>query len=334
MTATIATPIKTETPPCRVCLSSTPRTRGEIWMNGELLGRMVQCQTCGLRFLSPRPTQAQRDLLYAQEYNAELPGAHSETRFASVQRDQDRALARFRYYLDQFSDRAARRHGRPRLLDVGAGTGQLLELARGRGWDVSSVERSEDACRYLRERFGADSVVGRDLTDLRNEAARYDAVVMAHVIEHLPDPLAALRIVRRLLVPGGRLLVATPNEVSLYERLWQARQRWRGQGAANPYVAIAWRRGRWHRTPTQQDAHGLIEFQILTTEHLYFFTRTTLGRLLDRAGFSRIRWASGTLAPANSRLGRLLRNDPINRLLLPLGLQAELVALADTEVSG
>ena len=324
--------LETETPLCILCSIGASRTLGEIRMDGQLLARMVQCEQCGLRFLSPRPAQAQRDWLYEQEYDPDLPGEHGETRFQSVQGDQDRARTRFDRYLDQVEPiRKVRSGGERRLLDVGAGTGQLLALARERGWAVAAVEPSGDACQSLREQFGAGSVVGRDLADLRDGVESYDAVIMAHVIEHLPDPLAALRSAWRLLAPGGRLVVATPNEASLYEWLWQARQRWRGGGPANSYVAIVWRNGRWYRMPIRQDHQGLIEFQILTTEHLYFFTRHTLGQLFQRAGFSRLRWARGSVATANSRLGRLLRNDSINRALFLLGLQAELVAVADKE---
>ncbi|OGO50359.1 MAG: hypothetical protein A2148_12330 [Chloroflexi bacterium RBG_16_68_14] len=330
-TSTLAT-VKTETPPCALCPVDAPRTLGEIWMDGQMLGRMVQCQQCGLRYLSPRPSQMQRDWLYEQEYDVDLSGEHGETRFQSVQTDQDRALGRFRRYLGQLKTPQTGAGGRrPRLLDVGAGTGQLLALAQECGWDVSAIERSEDACRFLQKRFGSAAVVGCDLADVQGAAESYDAVIMAHVIEHLPDPLAALRRVQRLLSPGGRLLVATPNDASLYERIWQLRQRWRGGGVANPYVAIGWENGCWRRTPTRQDTRGLIEFQILTTEHVYFFTRTTLRRVLERAGFSGIRWAPGSVAPANSRLGRLLQSDPVNRLLFFLSRQAELMVVADRD---
>lgn len=330
MTATTMPHIKTEVPTCVLCQIDGRDTLGEIWLNDELVGRMVQCAQCGLRFLSPRPIEAQRNWLYAQEYGLDLRGANGEARFDSVHADQERGLVRFRRYLDQLEPTRTKTVGKePRLLDIGAGTGQLLELARERGWAPYAIEQSEDACQHLRERLGTRAVVGRDLTDL-HEAASYDAIVMAHVIEHLPDPLAALRGVRRLLAPGGRLVVATPNDVSLYERLWQARQRRRGQGLANPYVAIAWRDGQWYRTPTQQDPRGLVEFQILTTEHLFFFTRATLGRMLHRVGFNRVGWASGSVSSANSRFGRLLRNDPVNRALFLAGLQSELVAVAET----
>ena len=330
MTATRLPAIETETTSCTLCSFSASRTRGEIRMDGQLVGRMVHCERCGLRFLSPRPTQRQRDWLYEQEYHSGLPGEHGETRFASVKADQDLALVRFGRYLAQVEGiRRTKREGRARLLDIGAGTGQLLELARERGWDVSAIERSGEACQYLAGRYGPGSVAGRDLTDLEGAAGSYDAVVMAHVIEHMPDPLGALAMAHHVLVPGGRLLVATPNEASLYEWLWQVRQRRRGASAANHYVAIAWREGCWYREPVQYDARSLIEFQILTTEHLYFFTRRTLGEMLRRAGFAQVNWASGSAAPASSRFGRLVRNDLVNRALFLLDRHAELVAIAE-----
>ena len=328
MTTTSLPPIRTETTPCLLCRTDASLVLGEIWMDSQLLGRMVQCQRCRLRFLSPRPSQAQRDWLYAQEYDHNLPGKDGETRFATVHGDQDRSLTRFARYLRELEP-VRRRVERPRLLDVGAGTGQLMALAKERGWEVFAVEPSEDACQFLRQQFGAASVVGRDVQELRGEAGQYDGIIMAHVIEHLADPLADLRLVRRLLAPGGRLVVATPNESSFYDWLWQVRQRRRGGGAASPYVMIRWENGCWYRTPAREDAGGLIEFQILTTEHVYFFTRGTLGQLVQRSGFSRIRWARGSAARAHSRLGRFFRNDVTNGALFLLGSQVELVAVAE-----
>lgn len=325
--------VETETTGCVICSQDNADTLGTIWLGDQMLGRVVQCTHCDLRYMSPRPTQQQRMWLYEREYGSDLPGQHEDTRFESVQSDQDKGLVRFGRYLDLLEPKR-RGHSsasRPRLLDIGAGTGQLLELARERGWQVFAVEQSGDACSHLAGLFGSHAVVGRDLADCRDSQERFDAIVMAHTIEHLPDPLASLREVRRLLSPGGQLLVATPNELSLYERLWMLRQRRRGHAAANPYVTIQWQDGAWVRTPSRDDEQGLVEFQILTTEHLYFFTRQTLRRLLRTVGLRDVRWSAGSVAKPNSRVGRLLRNDPVNRAAFLLGLQSELVVVAGEE---
>jgi len=101
MTTPALLPLETETPLCMLCSIGASRTLGEIRMDGQLLARMVQCEQCGLRFLSPRPAQAQRDWLYEQEYDPDLPGERGETRFQSVQGDQDRARTRFDRYLEE-----------------------------------------------------------------------------------------------------------------------------------------------------------------------------------------------------------------------------------------
>jgi 2-polyprenyl-3-methyl-5-hydroxy-6-metoxy-1,4-benzoquinol methylase len=326
--------VETESTSCILCSGDQSRMLGEIQMNGHLLGRMVQCRSCGLRFLSPRPTQGQREWLYQQEYETQVSGEDGGTRFQSVQDDQDHARPRFGRYLDQLDPaRRSARGTRPRLLDIGAGTGQLLELAGERGWEALALEPSEQACDYMRARLGPGCVVGHDLADCSVGPGSFDAITMAHVIEHRPDPLEALRRAIALLAPGGRLLVATPNDASLYERLWQTRHRWAGNGMANPHVMLSWRNGTWLRTPAHDNDRALVEFQILTTEHLYFFTRSTLERLLRRASFTNVRWSAGSVQPARTAIGRALRNDIVNPALLPLRLQSELVAVAEKRMT-
>ena len=62
--------------------------------------------------------------------------------------------------------------------------------------------------------------------DQRYPAAAFDAVTLNHVIEHVPDPLATVAECRRLLKPGGRLLMFTPNAGSLAH--WMFGRDWRG----------------------------------------------------------------------------------------------------------
>jgi 2-polyprenyl-3-methyl-5-hydroxy-6-metoxy-1,4-benzoquinol methylase len=92
---------------------------------------------------------------------------------------------------------------------------------------------------------------------------RYDVVRFNHVLEHTRDPLVELRRAREVVSPGGILLVGVPNVAGLSLRLksWQSRlglksKRWRH------YAAL---------------------------HHLWFFTPTTLRRLVEAAGFEVIR---------------------------------------------
>jgi SAM-dependent methyltransferase len=100
--------------------------------------------------------------------------------------------------------------GRPgRLLDVGCGVGRLLEVAREAGWQAVGVDVDPAMAAYARER-GLDVRLGR-LRALRLPAASFDLVTLWNVIDFVPEPLGVLQEIFRLLAPGGRVLVRTPN---------------------------------------------------------------------------------------------------------------------------
>jgi SAM-dependent methyltransferase len=101
-----------------------------------------------------------------------------------------------------------------RILDAGCGSGRnMVELAR-RG-SVSGVELSETSARLARERH-AGEVVSGSLLEMPFAEASFDMAVSLDVIEHLDDDLAALRELRRVIVPGGPLLITVPA----YQWLW------------------------------------------------------------------------------------------------------------------
>jgi len=95
------------------------------------------------------------------------------------------------------------------MLDVGAGRGEFCVEALNAGYDVSALEPSEKAAAGLRER-GVSEVYNCTLEQLA-PSRRYDAVAMLDVLEHLTDPLAAVRKAASCLNPGGVLIVLTPD---------------------------------------------------------------------------------------------------------------------------
>ncbi|MFL5894328.1 MAG: methyltransferase domain-containing protein [Thermoleophilaceae bacterium] len=111
-----------------------------------------------------------------------------------------------------------------RLLDVGCGHGLLLDEARSRGYSVTGLELSETAASYAREVLQLD-VLEQSIEELAaGEVPGFQVIVMADVLEHLDDPLAALDACERLLAPGGVLCVITPDPSSRTARL--AGPRW------------------------------------------------------------------------------------------------------------
>ncbi|HEY6890174.1 MAG TPA: methyltransferase domain-containing protein [Solirubrobacter sp.] len=114
-----------------------------------------------------------------------------------------------------------------RLLDVGCGHGLLLDEARGRGYDTVGLELSREGARYGRETLGLDvrEVPLESFSQGRNgdSPGEFDAIVLADVLEHLDDPVAAIDSCARLLRPAGVLCVVTPDPSSLTAKVAGAR---------------------------------------------------------------------------------------------------------------
>ncbi|HVN28612.1 MAG TPA: class I SAM-dependent methyltransferase, partial [Candidatus Binataceae bacterium] len=111
---------------------------------------------------------------------------------------------------------------RGRLLDVGCGSGDLLARMESLGWEAQGIDLDPIAVAAAR-RKGLE--VHRGALDRRNfPDAHFDAVVMSHLIEHVHQPIELLAHARRVLRPGGRLVIATPNAESLGHRM--LRERW------------------------------------------------------------------------------------------------------------
>lgn len=102
------------------------------------------------------------------------------------------------------------RGGRRRMLDLGCGDGTVLWLAREDGWDVKGIELFPEHTRLVRETLGLD-VETSDITSYDGANASWDCVVLTHVLEHLPDPVGALRKIRNLLTPDGIGVLEFPN---------------------------------------------------------------------------------------------------------------------------
>jgi 2-polyprenyl-3-methyl-5-hydroxy-6-metoxy-1,4-benzoquinol methylase len=111
-----------------------------------------------------------------------------------------------------------------RLLDVGCGSGEWLLFMRGLGWEVAGIDFDQRAVSIavqngLKVRCGA-------LEEGNFPTASFDAVVLNHVIEHVPDPVATLLECSRILRPGGKVVLFTPNSSSLGHKLFKTE--WRG----------------------------------------------------------------------------------------------------------
>lgn len=111
-----------------------------------------------------------------------------------------------------------------RLLEFGCGAGATLQCLGRWGWDAEGVDF--DAAAVANAAAKGLNVHHGDIFSRGYPDASFDVVFSSHVLEHVTDPVATLRECRRILKPGGRCLVVTPNTGSLGHRFFGPN--WRG----------------------------------------------------------------------------------------------------------
>jgi SAM-dependent methyltransferase len=251
---------------CSICDSVV----SEPWLQrGEW--RYLLCPECSAVRLDPLPAGGWAEGFYDQGYFA--GGGRGGYRDYLADEAQHRKNGRARVVLaERFGAIAP-----GTWVDVGCAVGFTLDEAQKAGFSGWGVELSPWAAAIARERFGLP--VSSTLAGARHELpGPVDVVSMFQVLEHLPDPLAALRAARQCLHPGGILLIETWDRGSLVARLFG--RRWQ---------------------------------QITPPSVLWLFDRQSLRHALDRAGFRvsaihrtskevSVGWALGLLAEKAPRV--------------------------------
>ena len=131
---------------------------------------------------------------------------------------RNRAM-RERAYFNILLDELLPREGETQALDVGCGSGQLMQQLQVAGWQVQGTEWDERAARVAEARTGS-TVHSGDLRDIELPLASFDLIVLSHVFEHLTEPLPTLERICELLRPGGRAVLMYPNIRSLGARIF------------------------------------------------------------------------------------------------------------------
>lgn len=109
---------------------------------------------------------------------------------------------------------------RPRVLDVGCGDGAFLVKAARLGFEPHGLDPLRGSAPAALEAAGITFHRGELAAHRPPEGRGYDVITLNHVIEHVLDPGAMLGHVRRLLGPGGRVLIRTPRTDYLLFRRW------------------------------------------------------------------------------------------------------------------
>jgi SAM-dependent methyltransferase len=179
------------------------------------------------------------------------------------------------------------------ILELGAGSGLVARSLIAHGLKFSTYTLSELSSKRLKglSRNFSDArmrVISLDAESLsEEESARYDAVIMLALIEHLIDPLGSMQRIRKLLKPGGFVFIDTPNIAKFTRRAKLLLGRFPSTAARN---------------------EGLITYDgrlvdLYDEGHLHYFTFRSLSlMLIERCGFSRVEKLGYFVGPHGQRI--------------------------------
>ena len=198
-----------------------------------LVDQLVRCRKCGLQYLNPRLGS---DVIITG-YSEGVDEA-----FISQNAARERTFARSLANIEKLKP------AKGRLLDVGTAGGAFPGVAARRGWQVLGCEPNRWMAEWGSDHYGIEIKAGT-IFDLSIPDSEFDVVTLWDVLEHTPDPMAVLQECRRILKPGGLLVVNYPDVQSLVARLM----------------------GR--------------KWVFLLSVHLYYFTPPTIKAMLEKVGF-------------------------------------------------
>lgn len=194
---------------------------------------IVRCRDCGLMMLGNPPTPNEIGAYYADTYYAYNDFVEEDRAFGSgiKKKLMKVALAYFfgygeghwwgflLYPLKLRLEPFPRNVPGGKFLDIGCATGNMMRKMKALGWDVYGVDLNEKAVKRANESGLTNAKIGFT-HQLDFEDNFFDAVYLNQTLEHILDVDATMLEMRRVLKPGGELLIGTPSTGSLDFKLF------------------------------------------------------------------------------------------------------------------
>ncbi len=200
---------------CEVCGTKTSHPvvqSTDRFLGGDTVYTYCRCDTCGIVYQNPRPTQATIGFLYPYEeypmYTQVITKVNRLTRFIR------------RYGLLKRAKQVNRYVSSGRVLDIGCSTGDFIwEMKQKHGWSVVGIDINYNAVNYASQNIHVTTCVGIPNNSPFADGT-FDAITMWNVFEHLYNPRQVIAELARLLRPGGVLVITHPNLESLDRKLF------------------------------------------------------------------------------------------------------------------
>ena len=255
---------------------------------------LLMCKDCGFLRINPVPDQKIIDGLYKDQVipKAKLEKEVFSSTFLTYLKKKliiRPLINNLRHYIDF--------NGIPKLLDIGCSTGWITNVSKVEGFDASGLEANTHTAEYGRKKYGIEIIDGY-IEDLKTDA-KYDAVTMFHVLEHIADPQKMLVQVHELLNDRGKLLIVVPNAGSLGVELFKKNYNW------NIPHHISFFSPNTIKDIFSQSGFRILDLKHLISPPLLFYSYNKLMRLRKRKG----------------QFSLIIKNQMIlNTLFLPLSL--------------
>lgn len=206
---------------CPLCKSENITKRfacKDMFATGEMFD-IVECHECGLVFTQGVPDEKE----IGRYYESPAYISHSNTNKGLVNKAYHLARSiMLRRKVRLINKLTLLKSGK--LLDYGAGTGYFAQAMTNAGWEVTAIEKSEQARKLAMNEFGLEIKPEEHLAAMENKSI--DVITMWHVMEHIQNPDRMWKEIYRILDDTGIAVIAVPNcksyDAQEYKEHWAA----------------------------------------------------------------------------------------------------------------
>lgn len=179
--------------------------------------QLSKCNACGFVFVNPRPGNEKLKFYYdSPKYIS-----HSGTEQGII----NKIYKRVRKITLEKKLKLIKKHTTgTRILDIGCGSGELLNIFKVNNWQTMGVEPNENARNYAINEYGLKVVEENEIEKIPDQS--FDAISLWHVIEHIPGLQKRMTELKRILKTSGTLFIAVPHynsyDAAHYKEYWAA----------------------------------------------------------------------------------------------------------------
>ena len=210
---------------------------------------VIDCSACGFKHVIPIPTEK----FLSNYYQKDFVNNRQVGFFKKMKEDAQWWEIIYNEKYDLFEKHINKKNRS--ILDIGSGLGYFLKRGKDRGWITLGIEPSVESFEYA-QALGLVVVNEYLSEDNYEKLGSFDVVHMHEVLEHLPDPQKMIKLVKKMLKPGGFICIVSPNDFNPLQEAFIA---------SNDKI-VKW----WVSPP----------------EHINYFDFGSARKLLERHGFN------------------------------------------------